>query len=356
MRHSANLDILRTFAVSSVLVEHLIATLRVHAGFHNAAVIEFTSDIGHAGVIAFFVHTSLVLMYSLERMSRSGDKISLRFYIRRFFRIYPLSIFCITLALILHIPSTTFSTPAIATPLVIFSNLLLIQNLITKTSVLGPLWSLPYEVQMYLVLPALYFVALRKRGLIYLCGLLAFFCGMGFLIFWRTGGHLNMAAYVPCFLCGVLCYSLRDRIRAFIPSALWPPFVLLLICGFCLAKPDNSVNEFWISWIFCLLLGLSINAFHGSSNKLVNIVAEKIALYSYGMYLLHTPVLYLVFMVLGIRNLVFGPVLFLVITMLASVITYHFIESPLINIGRKLSSRPAGTPVSIPAQATQKSS
>jgi peptidoglycan/LPS O-acetylase OafA/YrhL len=344
MRHSANLDILRTFAVSSVLVEHLIATLRVHAGFHNAAVIEFTSDIGHAGVIAFFVHTSLVLMYSLERMSRSGDKISLRFYIRRFFRIYPLSIFCITLALILHIPSTAWSTPAIVTPRVIFANLLLIQNLITKTSIINPLWSLPYEVEMYLVLPALYYVTLKKRGNIYLCGLLAFFCGLGFLISARYGGHLNMAAYVPCFLCGVLCYSLRDRIRAFIPAALWPPFVLLLICGFCLAKPDSLVNEFWISWIFCLLLGLAINAFHNSTNKPLNAAAEKIALYSYGMYLIHAPVMFLVFIVFGIRNLFFGPLLFFGLTMVASFITYHFIESPFIDLGRKLSSRSLRAP------------
>jgi hypothetical protein len=44
-----------------------------------------------------------------------------------------------------------------------------------------------------------------------------------------------MAAYIPCFLCGVLCYSLRNRIGAFIPSALWPPFLLLLFSGYCLA-------------------------------------------------------------------------------------------------------------------------
>jgi peptidoglycan/LPS O-acetylase OafA/YrhL len=347
MRHSANLDILRTFAVSSVLIQHLILTLSAHTGFHNVAVIEFTSHIGRAGVVAFFVHTSLVLMYSLERMSRSGDQISLRFYIRRFFRIYPLSIFCITLALIFHIPSDTWGNAEFITPRVIFANLLLVQNLITKISVLGPLWSLPYEVQMYLVLPALYYVTLKKRGNIYLCGLLAFFCGLGFLISSRTGGHLNIVAYIPCFLCGVLCYSLRDRIQAFIPFALWPPFLLAIFSGYCLAKPNMLINQFWIGWIFCLLLGLAINAFHNSENMQINAAAEKIALYSYGMYLIHPAVLYLVFMILGIRNLVFGPLLFLVITMFASVITYHFIESPLIYIGRKISSHAPRLPVSL---------
>jgi peptidoglycan/LPS O-acetylase OafA/YrhL len=55
--------------------------------------------------------------------------------------------------------------------------------------------------------------------------------------------------------------------------------------------------------------------------------------------LLHVPALYLVFMVLGIRNLLFGPLLSVALTLFASFITYHVIESPFINIGRKISSR-----------------
>jgi peptidoglycan/LPS O-acetylase OafA/YrhL len=338
MRHSANLDILRTFAVSSVLVQHLVLTLTAHAGFQNVAIIEFTSQIGRAGVISFFVHTSLVLMYSLERLCQSADRVSLRFYLRRFFRIYPLAIFCITLALILHIPSTTWEAPNAITPRVIVANLCLVQNLITKISIIGPLWSLPYEIQMYVALPALYYIAIRKHAVGYICGLIALFCCLGFLVAEKSGGHLNMAAYIPCFLCGVLCYSLRNRICAFLPSALWPIFILLLISGYCLTNM-NGRPSFWKGWIFCLLLGLAINAFHNSSNRPINIAAERIALYSYGIYLLHVPALYLVFMVLGIRNLLFGPLLSVALTLFASFITYHVIESPFINIGRKLSSR-----------------
>jgi peptidoglycan/LPS O-acetylase OafA/YrhL len=208
---------------------------------------------------------------------------------------------------------------------------------------------------MYLVLPALYYLALKKRGTLYLCGLLAFFGGLGFLIAGESGGHLNMAAYVPCFLSGILCYSLRDRIRAFLPAALWPPFVLSIICGYCLTNLHGN-PKFWIGWIFCLVLGLAINAFQDSANRPLNVAAEKIALYSYGMYLLHVPFLYLVFMVLGINNLVFGPLLFVALTMVASSITYHFLESPLIEIGRKLSSPQRRIPVSLPVQEGQKTS
>lgn len=81
-------------------------------------------------------------------------------------------------------------------------------------------------------------------------------------------------------------------------------------------------------------------------------MAEKIALYSYGMYLIHALVLYLVFMALGIRNFVFGPLLFIGLTMVASFLTYHFLEPPLIDLGRKLSSRLPRRPVALPAQKT----
>jgi peptidoglycan/LPS O-acetylase OafA/YrhL len=337
MRHSANLDILRAFAVISVCVEHLVRTLNAHTGFHNEVVCGFTSQIGRAGVLAFFVHTSLVLMCSLERMASSTDRISLRFYIRRFFRIYPLSIFCVTLAVILHIPSNTWRAPDIVTPSVIFSNLLLVQNVIAKGNVIGPLWSLPFEVQMYLVLPVLYFLTRRRRAVAGLCCLLTFFCCLGFLSSWYTSGRHNPTLFVPCFLCGVLCYSLRGRVREFIPAVFWPAFVLLLVSGYCMLSFDNS-PKFWVDWIFCILLGLSINAFHNSAYKTVNAVAEKLALYSYSVYLIHLPVLYLVFMVLDIKNVVFGPLLFVVLTMIVSVVTYQFIESPFIEFGRRMSS------------------
>jgi len=354
MRHSANLDILRSLAVSMVLIDHLVRTLVVHSGLRNIAVIAFTSHIGHVGVLAFFVHTSLVLMYSLERMARSEDRVSLRFYVRRFFRIYPLSIFCIIVAVIFHVPANPLGgTRGFALPVVI-ANLLLVQNIITKTSVLGPLWSLPFEVQMYVVLPALYYLTLRRRAIAYLIGLLALFCVFGCLLFHATG-HLSMAAYVPCFLSGVLCYSLRDHIRTSVSSALWPPFVLLLICGYCVTNMADDA-KFWIGWIFCLSLGLAINFFHDSASKPINAVARRVALYSYGIYLTQVLVLYLVFVVFGVNNLVFGPLLSLVLIIAASVVTYHLIESPFMKLGKRLSIRSVRTSVLVPVEETREGS
>jgi peptidoglycan/LPS O-acetylase OafA/YrhL len=79
-------------------------------------------------------------------------------------------------------------------------------------------------------------------------------------------------------------------------------------------------------------------------------VAEKIALYSYGTYLLYVFSLYLVFMVYRTNNLALGSSLCFGATIMAFFLTCHFLESPLIDLGRRLISRPSGRPVALPAQ------
>ena len=140
---------------------------------------------------------------------------------------------------------------------------------------------------MYVVLPALYLLALKKRAIVYLFAPLALFCTLGFVIAQVSGGHLNMAAYVLCFPSGVLCYSLRNRIHAFIPSVFWPPFVLLLLSCYCLLNLHGDPN-YWIGWIFCFFLGLGINTFHDPTQQAAQLRSRKAALYSSGLYLLST--------------------------------------------------------------------
>jgi hypothetical protein len=101
----------------------------------------------------------------------------------------------------------------------------------------------------------------------YVCGLLTLFYVVGTLLFLTTG-HLNMAAYIPCFL---------SRIPASLPSVLGPPFVLLLITAFCLANLHGDPS-FWTGWIFCLILALvgrSTAGAPGSKNAAVVLHSQR---------------------------------------------------------------------------------
>src|SRR5437764_191986 len=152
---SVNLDVLRSVAVLLVLVSHFPPVL----GFPHPVWLA----LGHFGVLIFFIHTSLVLMMSLQRLEGEGAAVIRRFYIRRAFRIYPLSVCVILLLMTLRIPAFFGGHYQTPDTLDLWSNLLLLQNITHSKPMLGPLWSLPYEVQMYLALPFVYCLGKRFR-------------------------------------------------------------------------------------------------------------------------------------------------------------------------------------------------
>lgn len=308
-----NLDFLRSVAVLLVLAVHLPP--RYHLGLFE--------NLGYFGVWLFFVHTSLVLMYSMQRSRLTGAALFKDFYIRRFFRIYPLSILAVLTAVALHLHAGKlgFSFGPRPGPGELISNLLLIQNITGSVSVIGPLWSLPFEVQMYLFLPLMFLW--RKRSVM---SLLALWVVLGVL------GHFPLAhpslraisllIYVPYFLPGVLAATLPER-KTF-PAYLWPPFVLLLVAVF-FWKPTRPVGA-----LLCLLLGSAIPRFQQITFRPLTWVSHRIATYSYGIYLGHS---FFIWFALTQHN---SALLFWLMWTLIPAMIYHFFEHPIIQLGRRV--------------------
>ncbi|HSM87748.1 MAG TPA: acyltransferase, partial [Candidatus Limnocylindrales bacterium] len=154
---SANLDYLRTNAVLLVMFFHLL----IFFGVTQVGPLSIR-PMGILGVFLFFVHTSLVLMLSLERQQQKlgNRRLFSAFMVRRIFRVYPLSIVAVGVIFFLRLPLGHLEPGRLMWTSMgargFFSNLLLVQNITDTGSVLGPLWSLPYEMQMYLFLPALF--------------------------------------------------------------------------------------------------------------------------------------------------------------------------------------------------------
>lgn len=334
----ANLDALRSVAIMTVLIDHLVPTLHTLFQFGSPTLLGLTGHIGQAGVLAFFVHTSIVLMMSLERMGQESDSTALRFYIRRAFRIYPLAWVVMALAVLASIPSNTWRDPDLLTPQAIWANVLLIQNVWTKKQILQPLWSLAYEMQMYLVLPVLFAMVTQRKGLTWLSlSMLAAVVG-GSILAQLTAGRMNMAAYLPCFIAGVWCYGVLRQRKPILPSEWWLPLILVLTFLYAWSHRQEVEPVYWQGWIFCAVLAGVIPLFANIEQPLIKRISHEIAKYSYGMYLLHVPVLYLVFKYLQVPDLMWGSVLFFVLTALASFVAYHLVEEPFINMGRKITT------------------
>ncbi len=290
---------------------------------------------GIGGVLFFFVHTSLVLMFSLERLQDKldGVKLFLGFMIRRCFRIYPLSLLAVLTVFFLRLPLGHLVHGRLEWVDVshwgLISNLLLTQNLTNSKSVLSPLWSLPYEIQMYVFLPLLYLFARRTRSLWPLLGMWA--GSVGLALAHQRWGHIpDIVKYVPCFLCGVIAYKALETARPRRPFYGWALLPLLVTFLFGYSRPYEK------GWLMCLVVGLGIPQFTEMSNPWLKKICQMIARYSYGIYLLHYVSIWLAFVVLRSMPAMLQWVVLFGSLAAMTMLAYHTIEVPLIRVGGSL--------------------
>jgi len=344
MMESRNLDFLRSVAVLLVLVDHLFMA----AGLADRFPVVW--DMGRLGVLMFFVHTSLVLMFSLERSER-GDTGSLfrGFYIRRAFRIYPLSIICVLLACIFAMPQTPGAAPAARSASQILANLLLVQNVAGRPNVISPLWSLPLEIQMYFVLPFLYLVAKRYGTTAILkIGCAAALIGLPFD--WAVSMHvvrgldrLDILYFAPCFIAGVMSYRLsKSRVLA-ISSWLWPAAVAVIVAIYLSWQTllPNSTNHYpaYRAWFVCWMLGALIPQFREMRLPWLRIASHYVAKYSYGIYLGQVAALWIGFTFWPHTDSALRWIVSILLVAGFAVAGYHAIEHPGILLGKLVVDR-----------------
>jgi peptidoglycan/LPS O-acetylase OafA/YrhL len=328
---SSNLDLLRSIAVFFVVLSHLL----IEESFYGNGMYS-TQTLGTLGVLIFFVHTCLVLMLSLERQAIKENQFpkTFPFLVARAFRIYPLSIVVVSLVAVSAWVSSD-SPPSGGT---VLSNLLLIQNLTEHDSIPPVLWSLPFELQMYLFLPALYMlVSLSGRIAPYCIG--ALWLAMVLVIFgvWRLGWNTSLVMFFPCFLPGVLAFCLRNRSRTLTPVVLFLFVgVLAIVFPWTVA---HGVKATMLSWPICLTLGLLIPHCREIESVRLRRLSEVIARYSYGIYLVHVPMVNVSFHYLGKQTPVISWVVFFTGTACLSYFAYHTIEKPCTEFGRMLAER-----------------
>ena len=334
---SANLDVLRTVAVLLVLAHHLLR----RAYFDHPWIVHLP-PLGAFGVLIFFVHTCLVLMHSMQRGKLDGLPLFVDFYTRRVTRIYPLSVLAVLTAVALHLDSEVGGIPGLsrAAPVSvgrIVSNLMLVQNVVKPGSIINVLWSLPYEIQMYVFLPLLFMWTRRRRSALRdLCVLwtvsLLLAMGQRHLATlpdqWPLIYRLTFLQFVPNFLPGVIAFVLPRVPR--LNSALWPPFIFILVSVFAI-RPSQGMG-----WALCLIRGISIPLFAEIRSGWLRVACNRIAMYSYGIYLSHQFCIWIVFAPLASLPL-WGKVLVLTGLLIGvPIVLYHGIEKPMIRAGARL--------------------
>jgi peptidoglycan/LPS O-acetylase OafA/YrhL len=333
---SSNLDFLRAIAVLAVFTRHLMLTMGRSPKW---------GPLGVYGVLLFFVHTSLVLMMSLERIELSAHPLFRTFYIRRFFRIYPLSIACVAIIVLFHLPLAPRENWTHPDSSTILANLLLCQNLFYKTNLSGVLWTLPLEVQMYILLPVFYLVGKRYhiRGIMVLWLGAVVVATTQLLIPDRLaslhiGARMDIATYVPCFLAGVASYFIGfGVIRRRFSFIGWP--VAIAAGGFAFLYATSHGYRRAGMWLTCLFIGLTAPLFADLKMPLLRKSAAWIARYSYGIYLVHLYALWAGIDVMSQQVRWIRSLVVLALAIGLPVLLYHLLESPMIRLGGFLADR-----------------
>jgi peptidoglycan/LPS O-acetylase OafA/YrhL len=330
-RELPNLDLLRSLAVLLVASGHTF----MYGGRQN-----WCGWGGLTGVSMFFVHTCLVLMFSLERDPHVG-----RFYVRRAFRIYPLWLVILALTILVKLPISPAYAPTFryyaAPPMEVLNNVFLTFNLFclhrgspvfqTGANIVGASWSLAVEMQMYLFLPVLFFFIRSVRRLWPLLMLDIFIIAYNRMTLGADNSSLQ--ACVPFFLPGVMAYVLLHKQRPIFPSWIYPIYLLSYIAL------HYRYGTLRATCFFCLFLGLTQPLFQQVTWKPLLRTAHLIARYSYGIYLCHMGAIVIGFYYLRNCNRVERAAGYLAFMIAAPVFFYHTVEKPMIVLGSKLARR-----------------
>ncbi len=216
-------------------------------------------------------------------------------------------------------------------PKAVISNLFLIQNLTGVDSLEAPLWSLPYEMQMYFVLPILFQLSQRFRSV---RPLLAVWClVVGNALVWRHWPSFLAPGFVPCFLAGVVAYKIARIANKHLPYQLWP-IALIAVSVAYLKWPTDAAG-----WLGCLALGILLPYFQEIPPGPFARTFERVARYSYGLYLTHFILIWFCFVRIGSLPWSLRAAIFVALLIVVPILLYHLVEEPMIAMGARLVRR-----------------
>jgi peptidoglycan/LPS O-acetylase OafA/YrhL len=150
------LDVLRGIAALAVVFDHfseyLLKGVRLHI-YHWV-------DTGEYGVFVFFLISGYIVPASLERKGSVRS-----FWVSRLFRLYPLYLLVIVLAVVLWIPGLVSLRGANGDPTTsVLAQLLMMGNVLAGPNLPNVVWSLSYEMIFYLLITALFLAGIHKRS------------------------------------------------------------------------------------------------------------------------------------------------------------------------------------------------
>ena len=367
--HLVHLDVLRGVAILMVFFVHLHGAtfgwnhLPLAGYFPDFSVAATFSSrvfypycLGGLGVTLFFVlsgyciHGSLLAFESKHPGAPAGEFLRY-FFVRRFFRIFPVYLLAVVYFALLHAP-TALTRDNLWPQLL--SHLFMVHNTHPATfgGINGAFWSLAYEWQLYCFYPV--FVWLRRRdGLSRAFGVIV----LGSLLYSQFAAQLGpdlyplksavfRSKYMLVWYLGVLlCERHAGGARVFPRSRLG--LALLTAFGVFASQFGPLQTILWEIWAFIFGWLLELYRDRRSPAPLERGIAW-IGVLSYSLYLWHGPLIETLLPLLKpalrvgfpYNQMTVGAGLALAPLLLLSWGTYRMVERPFHQLGMRLSRRP----------------
>jgi len=319
------LDAVRGLAALLVVLQHVLE------GFPALRPFLTRFNLGAMGVAAFFLVSGFIIPFSLER---ANDL--LRFWIGRFFRIWPLyllTLFVVTAGVYLR-----FATPmpgyAEGVPRTTLVNLTTLQHLLRQPSAIGAYWTLSYETLFYAACSVLFLLRIVKRADFFVPICTALFVVKGA----QGGSSFGFTLIFLAFATGMLvCRSTFGEIprrRAMIVGAIAASAVLATVAshaGRLAIQVDGRESALCdvVSYAAGYALFFTLYALRrGEFPRWLTYLGEI----SYSVYLVHG--MLFAFRLPG--GLELHGVLIVGLTALLAPLTYRFVEQPAVAFGRRV--------------------
>lgn len=349
----AHIDALRGIAVMLVVWIHVSESYRSLASESSRWLYRWahTLNVGRIGVVIFFAISGFVIAHSIKGERKEGSR---RFWIRRFFRLYPLFWLSVGIGGLVmsmwfarHYDLGTFAANATMLPL-----------FFGKEPILGLYWTLEVELIFYLLCWLLFLAGgVRNLWVLFsamIAGIVYFKLTMSY--HWYSVAHIGssiLGLNLAVMFWGALYrlyYDDPQRPVRFLDRQIPMRWLMALATAILLSVPGNvliiglrqSLSD-WVRFGLGYLLGIGIFLLFNRI-RLYNRWIVRIGVVSYSIYLFH-PIVFNLFLVLiqfsrGIlagRSLEIYLITNLIASLLLAFLLYRYVEKPSIEIGHMLS-------------------
>ena len=331
-----SLDYLRGLCALSIMIYHYTGWTFGHYGASNPI-----GRVGVYGVSLFYVLSGLTMFLVYFNKFNFNIQFFKEFYIKRFFRIFPLMWFVIIASFLV-----TGTKNSWIQQLVISTGLFSVIDWSASTP-LG-MWSIGNELSFYLLLPVIFLAFKTNKLFAAVISVIIFsvFIYFAFFMFdpisenrFEDSNYKNPLNQAGFFLGGILIgYIFKEiQIKPIIINLIFVLSILLFCFYPCYGELRNTyigANRLIFTGITFLIAFSFFKVDLNKLNSKVKSILKWFGEISYSLYLMHGLVWSLVLFT-GLKIRFILPISF-VITLMVSYIIYKFIETPSRSFGYKI--------------------